>query len=162
MINSRFIEILHRLHNKLNTDEINWVLTGSLGLALHGIDVKVNDIDIQTDKSGAYEIERRFLRYMVRKVEFSTSEKIRSHFGEMNIDDIKVEIMGDIQKCLPDGTWEEPIDIRNHRCFVDCDGLSIPALPLEYECEAYYKLGRMEKAKQIRRYLEQHQLGGKI
>jgi hypothetical protein len=29
-------------------------------------------------------------------------------------------------------------------------------MSLEYECQAYYKLGRTEKADQIRRYLEQH------
>ena len=158
MIDSRFAKVLHQLHNKLDIDEINWAVTGSLGFALQGMDVDVNDIDIQTDKSGAYEVERRFSRYAVRKVEFSSSKKIRSHFGELIIDGIKVEVMGDIQKCLPDGTWEDPPDICSNRRFINCGRLSIPVMSLEYECEAYYKLGRTEKADQVRRYLEQHRL----
>ena len=155
MINSSFLRVLHQLHNKLDIDEINWAVTGSLGFALQGMDVDVHDIDIQTDESGAYEIERRFSQYVVRNFEFSSSEKIRSHFGELSVNGIKVEIMGDIQKCLPDGTWEYPIDIRSNRCFINYGGISIPVMSLEYECEAYYRLGRTEKAEQVRRYLEQ-------
>ncbi len=160
MIDSRFAKVLHQLHNKLDIDEINWAVTGSLGFALQGMDVDVNDIDIQTEKSGAYEIERRFSQYVVRNVEFSSNKRIRSHFGELSVNGIKVEIMGDIQKCLPDGTWEDPIDICSNRCFINYGGISIPVMSLEYECEAYYKLGRMEKADQVRRYLEQHRLDG--
>jgi len=134
-------------------DEINWAVTGSLGLALQGMDVDVHDIDIQTDKSGAYDIENRLSQHVVRNVEFSTSEKICSYFGELSIDGIKVEIMGDIQKRLPDGIWEDPIDICSNRCFIEYDGLSIPVISLEYECEAYDRLGRTEKADQVRKYL---------
>ncbi len=158
MLNSCFAKVLHQLHNKLDIDEINWAVTGSLGFALQGMDVDVHDIDIQTDKSGAYEIERRFSRYVVRNVEFSSSEKIRSHFGELSIEGVKVEIMGDIQKRLPDGSWEDPIDIRSKTYFINYDGLSILVFSLEYECEAYYKLDRTGKAEQIGRFLEQHQL----
>lgn len=156
MIESRLIKVLHKLHNHLNTDEVDWVVTGSLGFALHGMDVEVHDIDIQTDKAGAYEIERRFLPYVIRNIEFSSSERIHSYFGELNIDGVKVEIMGDIQKRLADGTWEDKIDVCNKRRFINYQGLSVPVMSLEYECEAYNKLGRTDKADQIRRYLEQH------
>jgi hypothetical protein len=153
MINSSFLRVLHQLHKHLRIDEVNWAVTGSLGFALQGMDVDVHDIDIQTDKSGAYEIERRFSQYVVRNVEFSSSGKIRSHFGELSIDNIKVEIMGDIQKLLPDDTWEAPIDIGDKRCFIEYDELSVPVISLEYECEAYDRLGRIEKAEQVRKYL---------
>ena len=156
MIKSSFSKVLHKIYSHLNTSDVNWAITGSLGFALQGMDVEVHDIDIQTDKSGAYEIERRFSSYVVRHVEFSPSERIQSYFGEMNIDGIKVEVMGDIQKRIPDGTWEDPIDICSKRYFINYNGLSIPVISLEYECEAYYKLGRTEKADEIRRYLEQH------
>jgi len=155
MIDSCFTRVLHQLHEHLPINEVIWAVTGSLGFALQGMDVNVHDIDIQTDKAGAYEIERRFSRYVVRNVESSSVEKIRSHFGELNIEDVKVEIMGDIQKRLPDGSWEAPIDIRSKTCFINYDGLSILVFSLKYECEAYYKLGRTEKAEQIRRFLEQ-------
>jgi len=155
MINSNSLRVLHQLHNKLDIGEVNWAVTGSLDFALQGMDVDGYGIDIQTDKSGAYEIDHWFSRYVVRNVEFSSSEKIRSHFGELSIDGIKVEIMGDIQKYLPDGNWEDPPDIYSNRRFIDYAGLSIPVISLESECEAYYHLGSMEKVDQVRRYLDQ-------
>ncbi len=156
MIEPDLVKVLHKLCAHLNTDEVVWAVTGSLGFALHGMDVEIHDVHIQTDKSGAYEIERRFLPHVVRGVEFSSSHKIRSYFGELNIDGVKVEIMGDIQKRLPDGLWESPVDVCDKTCLIDCEGVIVPAISLEYECEAYYKLGRTEKANQIRTYLKQH------
>jgi hypothetical protein len=36
-----------------------WAVTGSLGMALQGMELAVHDIDLQTSREGAYEIERR-------------------------------------------------------------------------------------------------------
>ena len=153
MIESRFSKVLIQLHNTLGMAKIRWVVTGSVGLALQGVDVEVHDIDIRTDKAGAHDIEGNLSQYVIRKVEFSSTERIRSHFGELSIDGVKVEIMGDTQQCLADGTWEDVIDISSKMCFINYDGLSMPVFSLEYECEAYEKLGRMEKAEQIKKYL---------
>ena len=153
MIEQHFSDVLAKIHRVLSATLINWAVTGSLGLALQGIDVQLHDIDIQTDKAGAYDIENNFRQYVVNSVRFSSTERIRSHFGKLNIDGIKVEIMGDIQKCLPDGTWEDVVDLSSERHFVDYGGIAVPVLFLEYECEAYEKLGRIERAKQVREYL---------
>ena len=153
MVDSRFSKVVLQIHNALDASGIRWVVTGSLGLALQGMNIEVHDIDIQTDKIGAYDIEGKLSQYVVKKVEFSSTERIRSHFGELSIDGVKVEIMGDIQKCLPDGTWEDVIDIGSKVNFMNYAGRAIPVLSLEYECEAYEKLGRMERAAQIRKYL---------
>ena len=156
MIKPSLIKVLHKLCHHLNTDEVIWAVTGSLGLTLQGMDVAIHDIDIQTDKSGAYEIERLFSRYVVGNIEFSSSDKIRSYFGELNIDGVKVDIMGDIQKHLPDGSREDPVNVGDKRLFIDYNGLPFPVISLEYEREAYRILGRTETAEQIRRYLAQH------
>ena len=50
------------------------------------------------------EIERVFTEKIIRRVEFSRYDKIASHWGELNIDGVKVEIMGALQEKLPDGT----------------------------------------------------------
>ena len=98
MIPSRHRQTVRIVHDRLQDAHVDWAITGSLGLALHGIDVQVNDIDIQTDASGAYRIEKVFEENVVRKVEFAESEKIRSHFGELEVEGVKVEIMGALQK----------------------------------------------------------------
>lgn len=154
MIDSAYLRVLRKIHDRLADSPAVWVVTGSLGMALQGMPMTVNDIDIQTDRSGAYEMERRFAPFVTRRVTLSEAENIRSHFGRLTIDGIQVEIMGDIQKRREDGRWEEPVDPARHRLYVERDGMRIPVLSLAYEYRAYLRLGRREKAEKIRRWIE--------
>ena len=154
MIDPVYRNVLHQIHARLSDTHVNWVVTGSLGFALQGVPVQPNDIDLQTDKAGAYQIENLFSDVVIRKVEFSATERIRSHFGALQIDGIEVEIMGNIQKKGAAGLWEEPVDPAHYRRTVEIDGLLVPVLSLEYEYEAYLKFGRVERAKMLRRWLD--------
>lgn len=154
MIDPKYLKVLRKIYERLSDGSVNWVVTGSLSFALQGVTVDVHDIDIQTDKEGAYEIERRFSEFVIKKVAFRSTDKIRSHFGILMIDGIRVEIMGDIQKRLEDGSWEEPVDLNRYKRFVEIQGMKIPVLSLEYEYQAYLKLGRTEKAEILRKWLQ--------
>ena len=156
MLDKKYLNVLRKIYTRLKDKDINWVVTGSFGFALQGVPVEPNDIDIQTDKEGAYEIERIFSKFLTREVRFSSSEKIRSHFGELTIDGIKVEIMGDIQKRLEDGTWEKPVNLKLYKRFVEVEGMRIPVLSLQYEYQAYLKLGRVERAKMLKEWLSRN------
>jgi len=153
MIDSKYVRALKRIYDSLKDTDIIWAVTGSLGFALQGMPVEIHDIDIQTGKSGAYEMERLFQEYVAKKVNLSTSKKIRSHFGELIIDGIKVEIMGDIQKRIEDNKWEEPVDLIKYRRIIEFEGMMVPVLDLEYEYKAYLKLGRTGKAQKIKEHL---------
>lgn len=153
MIEPVYLNILRKIYARLNDRNVNWVVTGSLGFALQGVPVEPNDIDIQTDREGAYEIDRLFSEFVTKRVKFSSTERIRSHFGELIIDGIKVEIMGDIQKRLEDGSWENPVDLGRHKRVIELEGIQVPVLSLEYEYQAYLKLGRIEKAEVLRKWL---------
>jgi len=154
MIPRTHLKVLRKLYERLSGSSVNWVITGSLGFALQGVPVEPHDIDIQTDREGAYEIERLFSEFVVEPVRFKESEKIRSHFGVLMIDGVKVEVMGDIQKKVND-EWEEPVDINKYKRFVEVEDMKIPVLDLEYEYQAYLKLGRMEKVEMLRKFLEE-------
>ena len=154
MLNPDYLKVLRKINTRLNITSVNWAVTGSLGFALQGVPVEPNDIDIQTDKRGAYEIERYFSEFMTKRVTLSSTEKIRSYFGEFMINRIKVEIMGDIQKSLEDGSWENPVDLEHHKRVVQVEGMQVPVLSLEYEYQAYLKLGRVDKAEMLRNWLQ--------
>jgi hypothetical protein len=156
MIDKKFLDVLRIIYERLQDTDIDWTLTGSLSFALQGLPVSPHDIDIQTDKRGAYEIERLLSECVTTSVEFSSTDKIRSHLGELTISGIKVEIMGDIEKRLEDGTWESPVDIRRYRTFIEIEGMHIPVLSLEYEYEAYLKLGRKERAAMLKKWLDEN------
>jgi hypothetical protein len=153
-IDPTYLNILRQIYTRLKDSNINWVVTGSLGFALQNVPVTPQDVDLQTNEAGAYEIERLLSEHVIRNMAFSSAENIRSHFGALTIDGIKVEIMGDIAKRLEDGTWEEPVDLERYKQFVEVEGMQIPVLSLEYEYQAYLKLGRLEKAQILRKVLQ--------
>jgi hypothetical protein len=125
-------------------------------MALQGVEIEVHDIDIQTDQVGAYEIEKKLSEYVITPVHYIPSEKIRSHLGKLIMDGVNVEIMGAVQKYIDDQTWEEPVDVKRYRRWVESNGLRIPVLSLDYEVQAYLRLGRIEKAEMLKRWIQNH------
>ncbi|HUI08356.1 MAG TPA: hypothetical protein VL486_15250 [Verrucomicrobiae bacterium] len=153
MISQKHRKVLRTIYERLMDLDSPWAITGSLGFALHGMDVPVSDIDLQTDREGAYKIQDVFRDHAIKNVAFSEAKAIRSHFGELRILGVKVEIMGAVQKRLPSGEWESPVEVREHRRFVEFDGMKLPVLSLDYEETAYRILGRIDKANMIKQWL---------
>jgi hypothetical protein len=159
MIDSHCLNVFRKICTYLLDCHSPWAITGSLGLSLQGMAMEVNDIDIQTDRDGALEIESRLSACVVEPVRYLVFERIRSYLGRLEMDGIRVEIMGDVAKRLDDQTWEAPIQVAQYRRWLKIDGLQIPVLSLAYEYEAYLKLGRLEKADMIRQFLQQNRCG---
>jgi hypothetical protein len=154
MIEQVYLKPLRIICGRLSDLPCAWAVTGSLGLAIQGIPVEVHDIDLQTSQAGAYLIEGLFSECVIQPVHHKASPRIRSHFGVLEIEGVRVEIMGGLQKLLADAKWEEPVDVERYLRWVHFEGLRIPVLPLEYERSAYLKLGRLEKAELIGEWLE--------
>lgn len=133
----------------LEADPPVWVLTGSMAFALQGLPLIPKDLDLQTDAQGAHEIEKRFVAYTTRPVEYVVSERIRSHYGAFVLNGIAVEIMGDVQKRLTDASWTSIPDLAELRRLVTIAGFEIPVLPLTYEAEAYAQMGRPVRAQEL-------------
>ncbi|GFP35680.1 hypothetical protein HKBW3S43_01469, partial [Candidatus Hakubella thermalkaliphila] len=74
-------------------------------------------------------------------------------FGVLMINGIKVEIMGDIQKRLGGEAWDSPVDLGRHKRIVEVEEMQVSVLSLEYEYQAYLKLGRIDKAEMLRKWL---------
>lgn len=155
MIPERHWPILRQLCERLDGEGILWAVTGSTGLALQGVPCDVHDLDIQGDEASVYAIERCFAGQVRQPVHLRQSETITSHFGVLEIDGVKVELMGGLQKRLPTGEWEKPVPVGKLRRFVEVRGLRIPVLPLEHEYHAYRLMGRTAKAELIQRTLDE-------
>lgn len=153
MIDSTYYDVLRGICERLKDSSVNWVVTASLSLALQGVPVEVHDIDIESDEAGAYEIERLFSESVFTKMCHKEADTIRSHFGQLMIDGIKVDVMGGVQYRRADGTWEEPTDWASHVQVIQVGGMQVPVLSLAYEYEGYQKLGRAEKVELLRWWL---------
>ena len=149
IIQKEYIEILKTLYKELIKTNIIWVLTGSLSFAIRGLDTSIGDIDIQTDKHGAYELQKIFKKYREINVEFKQTEKIRSYFGSIKMKNIKIEIMGDIEKKIKN-EWTTAPDLVLLKENIEFLGMKIPVLPIEYEADAYFNMGRIDKANKLK------------
>lgn len=142
MIQAPYIDVLKIIYRLLSDLDHPWAITGSMGMALQGVDIDVHDIDIQTDRAGAYLIQDRLADHVVSKVRYREASNIRSHYGKSRINGIDIEVMGDIEKLQPDGRWTDPPDLLQIIRRVEVDALQIPVLDLEYEKRAYSIMGR--------------------
>ena len=83
MIEAQYLATLRQIYSRLKDCKAVWVITGSLGMALQGMDLKVGDIDIQTDRAGAFEIEGKFSENIIDPVADSQSGANRSYSASL-------------------------------------------------------------------------------
>ncbi len=141
MINSRILSVLRILVECLKSEDICWTVTASCSVALQGVDVNPNDIDILSDKHGAIRIGVLLKKHEVKPVSFSRTDTFESYFGTYDIEGTKVEVMGDLRVKLDD-TWI-PMSYRLKSIIhVQIDSLNIPVISLYDELLFYEKLGR--------------------
>ncbi len=145
---------LQHICTSLEGEPIAWAVTGSLGLALQGVPCAVHDIDLQGNEAAVYAIERCFAGNVRQAVRWRAGEAIGSHFGILEIAGVMVELMGRLQKRLPGGEWESPVDVAALRRFVVARSLRVPVLPLEHEHRAYLIMGRTAKAALIKETMD--------
>lgn len=152
-VSDQHLAALRQLVRRLEAVALDWALTGSTGMALQGVPLVANDIDVQTDARGAYELGRLLSDVVLTPVHYLPSERIRSHLGAYELEGVRVEIMGDMEKWV-NGSWEAPVDVRLHRRWIQVAELRIPVMDLQHEVEAYQKMGRFERADVVRAWLD--------
>jgi predicted nucleotidyltransferase len=146
MISNKLLIALKTIQEKIKNEKIKWALIGSTNLALQGIKIKPKDIDILTDKKGAFEINKLLKEYEVKSVRFSNSKLFGpQYFGEFKIGGIKVEVMGKLKK--------KKLVTK----IVEIDGMNLPVVSLKEELKAYETLRRekdFNKIKKIKNFLK--------
>ncbi len=152
-MNKEIIEALKKVYDKLIETNILWVLSGSVSLAIQGVDVEPrNDIDILTDESGSEKIYLLLKDFCTKKPEYSSTDKYCSYFSIYEVDGINVEVMGDFQYKLKNGEWS----VKNHLHEIkefEYEKMKIPVLEISQELQEYKNLNRQDKVEKIERFL---------
>jgi len=142
--------VLSVLVARIDPTDYLWALTGSAGLRLQGVDLSVHDLDLQTNARTIYLLEKELAEFMKVPVHVWESEHTLSCHGQAEINGLQVELLGDVRHRGTDGTWQPSLDIRSVLVWVEWHGVEIPVLSLAHETLAYEKMGRSQKAEQIR------------
>ena len=133
MLSSEFVSALKAVCDALPLDEINWAVCGEASLALHGIETIPAEINLLTTRHGAYEIERRLRRFVMKSVEYAQDPRSCSHFGMLSINGFSSEIIGSPQLRRDGNEWTSPVDPVKVRTLIEIDGFNVPVTTLEYE-----------------------------
>jgi hypothetical protein len=125
-------------------------LAGSLSLALQGVNVEAHDIDLLTDRQGAFRINAMLKKYEKQKVDYSETEKVSSFLGVFEIQGVKVEVMGDYRE--RQGTkWVSLSKRLAKPKIIEVDGMRIPVSPLEDQLASYRRSARPKDAEKVRK-----------
>lgn len=149
---TEIIEVLKIFYDKVSEEEIFWILSGSTSLYIQGVNIKPNDIDIITDKEGAKSLGKILSEYCIEKPEYSSTEEYRSYYGQYIINGVKVDLVGNFQYRMKDGSWS---DLKHKERYFEKEygGMLLKLLPLEKELDEYEELGREDKVRRIKKRL---------
>lgn len=158
MINKKLKEVIKIISAKLKGKKIRWVLVGSVSLALQGVKIKPKDIDILTDKEGAFQIEKLFEKHKIQvfPVKLSHSKLFKSYFGKFKIKGVKFEVMGDLKEKVGNKWVSFSARLKSPK-IVKLEGIKVPVSSLEEQLKSYSRLRRKKdfvRIKQIKKVLE--------
>lgn len=144
------MQALQLLCKSLETSDVRWVLAGSLSLALQGVNVEPNDIDLLTDRQGAFRINAMLKKYEKKAVDYAETEKVSSFFGVFEIQGVKVEVMGDYRE-RQGNKWVSLSKRLANPKTIEVDGIRIPVSSLEDQLVSYRRLKRPKDAEKVRK-----------
>ncbi|MFA4873652.1 MAG: hypothetical protein WC659_07050 [Patescibacteria group bacterium] len=150
MLKKKIINTLNIICRTLKGKKIKWVLIGSTSLALQGVRITPEDIDILTDKKGALAIGKLFKKYEIAPVVFGRTELFESYFGKFDINRTNVEVMGNLREKL-DNQWTSLSKRLASPKLIEINKMKIPVSPLITQLNAYEKLGRKKDALRVKK-----------
>jgi hypothetical protein len=154
MIPDKIVSALKIIYVKLHNKDILWILSGSTSLAIQGVDIKINnDIDILTDKKGSKEIDKLLEEFRIKTPEYTTTDKYKSFYGIYQINNIKVEVMGEFQYRLNTSLWSRP-NQTNEILIKKFKNMNILVLKLSQELQEYEAMDKKETIKSIKASLK--------
>lgn len=153
--------VLRRIVAALDAEGIPYTVIAGASCTLHGVPLRVKDIDIETTVEGAYRFGELFAEYAVSPVALRDNGVWQSHFGKFvfasseAIDGVQVEVMADLKR----GQGHNWVNtMASTRETVDLDGAPVMASWLEEEFLAYIRRGRLERATLVLPYCNRERL----
>ncbi len=139
----RWRRVLTDIARRLDAAGVPYAVVGGTSLALHGLPLRVKDIDIETDVPGAHRFAEVYAAQVVEPVAFKESRRYRSHFGRFDFGGVQVEVMGRLQHREGDA-WAPTEAIQAEA--ITLHGVPVRASWLEEEMLSYIRRGRLDRA----------------
>jgi hypothetical protein len=157
-----YVDALLVLHEKLDSKNIKWVVSGDLAELLRIIKVEPDFIEILTSKNDAHLILQAFQEFEPKQIVFQTQQLsrnalvegkeypvyARSYYFEFRLNTVRVKVEGDLQFKVDDWEWGDALDFTpEYVCVV---GKKIAVTPLSIALQLYESLGWTDRVEKIR------------
>lgn len=164
LVAPKFVAVILGLHEKFETRNIQWALSGDLGEALKSVRVDPDCVEIVTSQLGAGQIHDAVAEFNPEQVEYLVQQLprnavvggleypvyIRGYCFEFFVNQVKVKVFGDLQFKVNDWGWGDKLEFEPST--VRVVNRETPIVPLYVKYELYQSLGwtdRMEKISQV-------------
>ncbi len=148
MLNKKFIEAIKIISKKLN-GKVKWSLIASTNLALQGMDVKPQDLDIVVRFEDLKKMPELFSDYNASEVKKIEKWKENPAWEvKLDINGVEVQILGENDN----GEYVSKL-IANKLTKISLEGSEIPCFTLKAEIQTYEETSRNEKAERIKSFL---------
>jgi hypothetical protein len=141
----------------LKDAQAKWAFGGDAAEIIKGVNVRADHLEIVTTKAGTDEVCKLLAEYVTlapAEVEKKLTRDadvdakmlpvhIKSHYAELAVDKVKVEVYGDLQYKVAEWDWGDPIDYEVE--FVNIIGTNVPTLPLRLKSELDLGLGWLDR-----------------
>jgi NTP pyrophosphatase (non-canonical NTP hydrolase) len=148
ILNSDYLDALKEISERLNQSEIEWSFIGSMSRYLQGMKKIPNDIDILVSYEDLNKASSLFEDFGDHKFT-PMQDHTKLVFA---INGIQIEICGE----HPDGIYSVVGKDYNARK-IKFNNLLVNCFPIEAEAECYQKLGRPEKAEEIKNFIQENE-----
>ena len=106
------LRVFEKVLEIVKSNEIRWVLAGSLASYFNGLNVKPKDIDILTNKDGVQSFYNLIKNYCtVKRIpEYSETDLYASFYSKYSCDGTNIEIMGNFKLKTSMGVIDIPFE----------------------------------------------------
>ncbi|MCX6773653.1 MAG: hypothetical protein NTY68_01490 [Candidatus Micrarchaeota archaeon] len=146
MINEDYKKAIFEISELLIQNSIKYAITGSTNLALQGIPIIPQDIDIVVEYEDLQKMVKIFPKYLKTGM-----RKMETKHGEawevlLDMDGVEVQFFAEMQ-----GEYHSALYENSHS--IEMDDRLIYCLPLRQEMKIYEDMGKKDKAKMIENWL---------
>lgn len=152
MISEQFIKALKIVAKRIEDNGITWAVIGSGALALQGMDVTPNDLDISVNVRDLEKIHELFADYSAAEAkEIETLSGKQAWDVLATIKGVETQFCGE-KESNEDAVWFNRVaaGLTND---VEVDGVRVPCISLPAAVEAYKELQRPQKVELIQKFL---------
>lgn len=161
ILNPALLKTVIMLGGALKDMKAKWAIGGDAGEIIKGVHVKTDHLEILTTKEGCDEVCGLLTQYVTLQPaekevksprEADVDAKmlpvyIKSHYAELTIDKVRVEVYGDEQIKVGEWEWGDPLDfIPDYSYIVN---RKVPIVPLRLKQELDLGLGWLDRLELI-------------